>query len=66
MYCPYCSVEYNLEQVCFCLPSTSKVQVDQQPQPQVGECCDGPKMFLVDPLWYAALTDQPYALSGLA
>jgi hypothetical protein len=66
MHCPYCSVEYTLKEMCFCLPSPFiAAEGDQQPCPEF-RLWDAPETFLADPFWCEALTGQPHAMFGLA
>lgn len=66
MHCPYCSIEYSPENVCFCLPSMQDiVSVVQQPCREL-QTCDALQLFADEPLWSQIVVVQPLAMSGLA
>lgn len=66
MHCPYCSIEYSPENVCFCLPMPqAPAEIDRNPDGEFPPC-DEFQGFPVDPLWSDSLPFQLLALSGLA
>lgn len=66
MHCPYCSIEYSPEDVCFCLPSMqNSTSVVQHPCREL-ETCDALQLFADEPLWSEMVMLTPLVMSGLA
>lgn len=64
MHCPYCSVEYSSENICFCLPSAQS-DFEHRLAPDRESQVSDHAALVADPIWFE-MAVQPLAMYGLA